>query len=94
MLWRGYSGSQVSRFIIELLVVIGLMIWAYVFGAYSGPRTDGLTVVESICGYSRTVQSGEWEDACGVAQDSINAEYICDKEVHRCWAELKKEQSL
>ena len=56
------------------------------------PIPDGRDVVDAVCDYGHTYNeiegAGAWEDACGLAQDSINAEYICDVK-GICQAELK-----
>lgn len=75
--------------LIWVLVVLGVGIWCYNIGVMFGNRDQGLTVVEAVCDYSHNIDSGEWEDACGKAQDSINAEYICNKGLTECQAELK-----
>lgn len=77
------------KYLVFVLVVCSVGIWAYFFGELDGRRTDGLTVVEAVCDYSHNVDSGAWEDACGLAQDSINAEYICDSKGITCQAEMK-----
>lgn len=76
--------------IVWILVVLGVGVWGYNLGAFFGNRDQGLTVVNAVCDYSHNIDSGEWEDACGKAQDSINAEYICNKGLTQCQAELKR----
>ncbi len=80
--------------LIWVLVVLGVGVWCYNIGAMFGNRDQGLTVVNAVCDYSHNLQgvegAGAWEDACGKAQDSINAEYICNKGLTQCQAELKR----
>lgn len=76
--------------VVALILAVG--IWAYNFGTMN-PRvvSTNNTVVKSICDYSRTVHSGDWEEACGMAQDNSSTEYRCDSTAAtaRCWVEEK-----
>lgn len=48
--------------------------------------------VKAVCDYSRSIISGEAEEACGIAQDQSNTEYICSSYAVDavCWIEDKR----
>lgn len=80
----GIAGMIVVTMIIALFsgVVIGK--------ASVTDRTPG--TVKAICDYSRTVTSGEAEEACGIAQDINKMEYLCKTKGSKtidCWVEQK-----
>ena len=55
---------------IKILLIADLALMAFIAGTFR-PQvvvTDD-RAIEAICSYSRTVVSGEWEEACALAQD-------------------------
>lgn len=54
--------------------------------------TRVLTVVKAICDHSRVIMDGEAENACGIAQDTTNTEYLCRSysTTVDCWVEDKQ----
>jgi hypothetical protein len=79
---------------IILLAVVAAFIWGYNVSSLT-PRiyTTDNDAVKSVCDYSHNYQgikgAGEWEQACGLAQDATNTEYLCDKTLTTCWVENK-----
>jgi len=51
------------------------------------------STVYTVCDYSRQVNSGQAEQACGLAQDAGQAKYLCrdrnSSKDNKCWVELK-----
>lgn len=84
--------TSVFKWIFLVLLGLNLFMGGYVLAVFTDPIPDGRTVVEAVCDYGHTYNgiegAGEVEHMCGIAQDSINAEYICDKG-GICQAELK-----
>ena len=61
---------------LKALLVANAMLGSYLIGTLE-PRviaTDN-HAVQAICEYSASVRSGEWEEACGLAQDVSNIPY-------------------
>ena len=48
-------------------------------------------IVQSVCDYSREVNSGKWEEACRNVQEGSNTEYLCKnyQDGTFCWVEKK-----
>lgn len=65
---------------------------AFIVGMYHPIQDNAHAAVYDVCSYSRTVNSGDWEEACGMAQDSTETEFICEsiKSNARCWVENKE----
>lgn len=73
-------------------IALHMIVYAILCSAPQENALRTLNVVEDICDYSRSVVSGEWEEACGMAQDTAEAEYICDSvnPTADCWVEDKR----
>lgn len=57
------------------LAIAASMLWGYNIGTLTPRVYTELHVMEEICDYSSTVQSGDWEEACGLAQDASGRTY-------------------
>ena len=80
------------KYIFGGLLVLTAIEFAYIAGMYNPMENKAQAAVMDICNYSRTVQSGEWEEACGMAQDSSNTEFLCSDTTitATCWVEVKE----
>jgi glycerol uptake facilitator-like aquaporin len=58
-------------------IAVHCIVYAILSSAPQENAMRTLNTVEDICDYSRSVVSGEWEEACGMAQDTAGVEYIC-----------------
>lgn len=81
------------KYIFGGLLVLVAIEFAFIAGMYNPIENNAVATVYDICSYSRTVQSGEWEEACGMAQDSSNTEFLCSsiKDNAHCWVESKEQ---
>lgn len=61
--------------LVFILAIAAGLIWGYIIGALTPLVYTDKNVMEAICDYSSTVRSGEWEDACGLAQDVSGEAY-------------------
>lgn len=61
-----------------ILIVMVAGVWAYLAGTLT-PQVynDNGNVVQAICNYSHSITSGDWEDACGLAQNVSGEQYQC-----------------
>jgi hypothetical protein len=77
--------------------IAGIILLVVIVGLIFKPKGDKqLELVYDVCSYSRGVQSGDWEEACGKAQDAARATYRCethDTDSH-CWVEKKSDAQV
>lgn len=80
------------KYIFGGLLVITLCEVAYIAGMYNPMENKAVAAVYDICSHSRTVLSGEWEEACGMAQDASSTEFLCNgiTITATCWVESKE----
>lgn len=73
------------KYLLFSLLVVVVGVWSYNLGALT-PRVTGndYKAVEAVCDYSHSVDSGEWEDACGTALDATMTTYECDSTGNLC----------
>lgn len=83
------------KYIMAVLVLLIVAEFSYIAGMFnpmlSSTNNDA---VLAVCEQSRLVNSGEWEEACGIAQDNTNTEFLCEARDNnpgtRCWVENKE----
>lgn len=70
---------KINKVLIALYIVLALMVGAVVAQRIeqSNSRAALAGTVKYICDYSRSVHSGEAEEACGIAQDVNGLDYNC-----------------
>lgn len=57
------------------LALATALLWGYIIGSLEPRVYTERFVMQEICDYSATIQSGEWEEACGLAQEVAGARY-------------------
>lgn len=73
-------------------IAVHCIVYAILCSAPQENATRVNDTVKAICDYSRSVISGEAEEACGIAQDRSQTEYICTSvnPTADCWVEDKR----
>lgn len=73
-------------------IAVHYIVYAILSSAPQENATRVNDTVKAICDYSRSVISDEAEEACGIAQDESQTEYICSSYAvdTACWIEDKR----
>lgn len=70
------------------MAILAAFMWGYNIGTLD-PRiyTYDDQAALQICGFSRTVNSGEWEEACGAALNAAGGTLECESQhkAAKCW---------
>lgn len=76
-----------------MIVIVAL--YSYLAGMFNPALVStNHDAVFAVCSQSRLVDSGEWEAACGMAQDESDTEFICEANNNNpsthCWVTTKE----
>lgn len=85
----------------KYILAVGAAIWLLLFFVLAMPmivenlqitnRQETFDTVTAICDYSRTINDGEAETACAIAQNVTGTEYMCEYMTDdiKCYTERK-----
>lgn len=73
-------------------IAFHLIIYALLITAPQENADRVMLTVKEVCDYARNTINGESEEACGIAQDVSQTEYLCNHTAvdNYCWVEDKR----
>lgn len=79
-----------SLIIFVTLMLMATGIWSYNLGTMTTlvePKHSAGDIAQEVCDASRGTISGEFEEACGIALDAAEVNYICKSSNGPCYVE-------
>lgn len=95
--WGAVEKAIIVIVVILVTAILTIAVHCIVYAILNSAPQENTTrvneTVKAICDWSRDMQSGAAEEACGIAQDKSMTEYMCpsyDAPNIKCWIEDKR----